>query len=80
MNFQALAIYIIVLSVFVLMITIVLLISTFQLVFYKLKEQLMVLRALGATKKQVGQIVQTQLMAILTIGLFERSSFKLSSY
>ena len=30
----------------------------------------MVLRALGATKKQVGQIVQTQLMAILTIGLF----------
>ena len=68
-NFQALSIFIVVLSVFVLMITVVLLISTFQLVFYKLKEQLMVLRALGATKKQVGQIVQTQLMAILTIGL-----------
>ncbi|MFF5995638.1 FtsX-like permease family protein [Lysinibacillus sp. KU-BSD001] len=68
-NFQALSIFIIVLSVFVLLITVVLLISTFQLVFYKLKEQLMVLRALGATKHQVGQIVQTQLMTILTVGL-----------
>ena len=78
MNFQALAIFIIVLSVFVLIITIMLLISTFQLVFYKLKEQLMVLRALGATKKQVGQIVQTQLMAILTIGLLSGVALSLA--
>lgn len=68
-NFQALAIFMIVLSVFVLLITSVLLMSTFQLVLFKLKEQLTVLRALGATTKQVGQIVQAQLMAILTIGL-----------
>ena len=77
-NFQALSIFIIVLSVFVLMITIVLLISTFQLVFYKLKEQLMVLRALGATKKQVGQIVQTQLMTILIIGLLSGVALSLA--
>ncbi|MEO4054743.1 ABC transporter permease [Solibacillus sp. CAU 1738] len=69
LNFQALAIFMIVLSVFVLLITTVLLMSTFQLVLFKLKEQLTVLRALGATAKQVGQIVQAQLIAILSIGL-----------
>lgn len=68
-NFQALSIFIIVLSFFVLIITCVLLISTFQLVFYQLKEQLMVLRALGATKKQVGKIVQVQLMTIISTGV-----------
>lgn len=68
-NFQALAIFMVVLSVFVLVITSVLLMSTFQLVLFKLKEQLTVLRALGATAKQVGQLVQAQLMAILSIGL-----------
>jgi putative ABC transport system permease protein len=68
-NFQALAIFIIVLSSFILIITTVLLISTFQLVFFKLREQLMVIRALGATKKQVGQIVQIQLVSIISTGV-----------
>ncbi|MGM9943929.1 MAG: ABC transporter permease [Lysinibacillus sp.] len=69
MNFQALSIFMIVLSFFVLMIALVLLTSTFQLVFIKIKEQLMVLRTLGATKKQVAKIVQIQLNAILIVGL-----------
>ncbi|MFC5603663.1 ABC transporter permease [Sporosarcina koreensis] len=68
-NFQSLAIFMIVLSVFVLIITTVLLTSTFQLVLYKVREQLMVLRALGATQKQVGKIVQIQLLTIITSGV-----------
>lgn len=68
-NFQSLAIFMVVLSVFVLIITTVLLMSTFQLVLYKVREQLMVLRALGATKKQVGKIVQIQLLTIIVSGV-----------
>ncbi|WP_431027218.1 ABC transporter permease [Lysinibacillus sp. LZ02] len=67
-NFQALAIFMIVLSVFVLLITAMLLLSTFQLVFYKIKGQLMVLRSLGATSEQVGKIVQLQLVMIIGVG------------
>ncbi len=68
-NFQSLAIFMVVLSIFILIITTMLLTSTFQLVFYKLREQLMVLRALGATKNQVGKIVQIQLVTIITSGV-----------
>lgn len=68
-NFQSLAIFMVVLSVFILIITTMLLTSTFQLVFYKLREQLMVLRALGATKNQVGKIVQIQLLTIIAAGV-----------
>ena len=68
-NLQALMIYMIVLSVFILLISSVLLLSTFQLLFYKIKEQLMVLRALGATSKQVSRIVQSQLTLIVGVGV-----------
>ncbi|WP_313892376.1 ABC transporter permease [Psychrobacillus sp.] len=68
-NLQSLMIFIIVLSVFVLLITGVLLLSTFQLLFYKIKEQLMILRALGATSKQVGHLVLVQLTVINSIGV-----------
>lgn len=68
-NLQALMIFMIVLSVFILLISSVLLMSTFQLLFYKIKEQLMVLRALGATNKQVGRIVQLQLSLIVSFGV-----------
>ncbi|WOV87675.1 ABC transporter permease [Sporosarcina oncorhynchi] len=68
-NFQALAIFMIVLSTFVFIVAAVLLLSTFQLMFFKLREQLMVLRALGATAKQVGKIVQIQLSAIIGSGV-----------
>ncbi|MGN7476287.1 ABC transporter permease [Solibacillus silvestris] len=68
LNFQSLMIFIVMFSFFVLVISCVLLISTFQLLFFKLKQQLMVLRSLGATKKQVGKIVQIQVLTIISIG------------
>ncbi|AVK85363.1 hypothetical protein C3943_18450 [Lysinibacillus sp. B2A1] len=68
-NLQALMIFMIVLSFFILLISSVLLLSTFQLLFYKIKEQLIVLRALGASTKQVGRIVQLQLSIIISFGV-----------
>ena len=68
-NLQSLGIFIIVLSVFILIITGMLLLSTFQLFFYKLKEQLMVLRSLGASSKQIGRLINTQLSAIILFGV-----------
>ncbi|WP_456278675.1 FtsX-like permease family protein [Bacillus sp. AK128] len=69
MNLQSLMIFIIVLSVFILIITGMLLLSTFQLLFYKLKEQLMVLRSLGASSNQIGKIINTQLSFIILLGV-----------
>ncbi|MFJ8101988.1 ABC transporter permease [Lysinibacillus sp. NPDC096212] len=68
-NLQALIIFMVVLSFFILLISSVLLLSTFQLLFYKIKEQLMVFRALGASTKQVGRIVQLQLSTIIGVGV-----------
>lgn len=68
-NLQSLMVFIIVLSVFILIITGMLLLSTFHLLFYKLKEQLMVLRTLGASSKQIGRIINTQLFAIILFGV-----------
>ncbi|MFJ7915580.1 MULTISPECIES: ABC transporter permease [unclassified Lysinibacillus] len=68
-NLQALIIFMVVLSFFILLISSVLLLSTFQLLFYKIKEQLMVFRALGASTKQVGRIVQLQLSTIIGFGV-----------
>ncbi|QDQ02718.1 FtsX-like permease family protein [Lysinibacillus fusiformis] len=76
-NLQALMIFMIVLSVFILLISSVLLMSTFQLLFYKVKEQLMVLRALGATIKQVSRIVQLQLSLIVSFGVLLGTSVSL---
>lgn len=76
-NLQALIIFIIVLSFFILLISSVLLLSTFQLLFYKIKEQLMVLRALGASTKQVRRIVQLQLSIIIGLGVLLGTSVSL---
>ncbi|QOR64981.1 FtsX-like permease family protein [Cytobacillus suaedae] len=69
LNLQSLMIYIIVLSVFIVVITGMLLLSTFQLFFYKLKEQFMILRSLGASSNQIGRIINTQLTSIITLGV-----------
>ncbi|MEK4699435.1 FtsX-like permease family protein [Solibacillus sp. FSL R7-0668] len=69
MNLQALLIFVVVLSVFVLLITALLLISTMQLLFTKLKEQLMILRSLGASTTQIAKLVQIQLVSIVCLGL-----------
>ncbi|MFB7157682.1 ABC transporter permease [Lysinibacillus sp. NPDC056232] len=76
-NLQALMIFMIVLSFFILLISSVLLLSTFQLLFHKIKEQLMVLRALGASIKQVGRIVQLQLSLIIGFGVLLGTSISL---
>ncbi|WP_235473707.1 ABC transporter permease [Lysinibacillus macroides] len=68
-NLQSLMVFMIVLSVFILLISSVLLLSTFQLLFYKMKEQLMILRALGASVQQVGRIVKLQLSLIISFGV-----------
>lgn len=68
-NLQSLMVFMIVLSVFILLISSVLLLSTFQLLFYKIKEQLMILRALGASVKQVGRIVRLQLSCMIAFGV-----------
>lgn len=68
-NIESLLIFIIVLSVFVLIITGTLLLSNFRIIFTKLQKQLMRLRAIGATMRQVAIIVLTQLTTIIIIGV-----------
>lgn len=68
-NIESLLIFIIVLSVFVLIITGTLLLSNFRIIFTKLQKQLMRLRAIGATMTQVAFIVLTQLTTIIIIGV-----------
>ena len=69
MNLQFLFVLTIIFSVFILFITALLLLSTMQLLFMKLKEQLMILRSLGATAKQIAQLIKVQLIIIMTVGL-----------
>ncbi|KOP80142.1 hypothetical protein AMS59_01660 [Lysinibacillus sp. FJAT-14745] len=76
-NLQALMIFMIVLAFFILLISSVLLLATFQLLFYKIKEQLMVLRALGASSRQVTRIVQLQLSIIISFGVILGTSVSL---
>src|SRR5699024_7979820 len=68
-NIESLLIFIMVLSVFVLIITGTLLLSNFRIIFTRLQKQLMRLRAIGATMTQVAIIVLTQLTTIIIIGI-----------
>ncbi|MCK2019823.1 ABC transporter permease [Peribacillus frigoritolerans] len=69
MNVRTLSIFIIVLSVLILAITGVLLLSNFQLLFYKMKQQFIIMRSLGATSQQVGKIVSGQLTTMNVVGV-----------
>ena len=69
MNLQTLLIFVVILSVFVVLITALLLLSTIQLLFTKLKEQLMILRSLGASTIQIAQLIRIQLVSIVALGL-----------
>ncbi|AWE07324.1 hypothetical protein DCE79_08015 [Lysinibacillus sp. 2017] len=69
MNLLTLLIFVVVLSVFVILITALLLLSTMQLLFTKLKEQLMILRSLGASTTQIAQLIRIQLVSIVALGL-----------
>lgn len=68
-NIEGLLVFIVVLSLFVLIITGTLLLSNFRIIFTKLQKQLMRLRAIGATMTQVALIVLTQLTTIIIIGV-----------
>lgn len=68
-NLLTLGILIVLLSVFVLFISAMLLMSTMQLVMTKIKEQLMILRSLGASVQQIGKLVQQQLLLIVSVGV-----------
>ncbi|MBP3951834.1 FtsX-like permease family protein [Bacillus suaedae] len=69
MNMQSLSIFIMVLSVMVLCITGVLLLTNFQLLLYKMKQQFIIMRSIGASSKQVAKLVQAQLTTINVIGV-----------
>lgn len=68
-NIEGLLVFIVILSLFVLIITGTLLLSNFRIIFTKLQKQLMRLRAIGATMTQVALIVLTQLTTIIIIGV-----------
>ena len=75
-NLLTLSVLIVMLSMFVLLISTMLLMSTMQLVMTKVKEQLMILRSLGASAQHIGKLVQQQLLLIVTVGVV--SGFLLS--
>lgn len=68
-NLLTLGILMVLLSVFVLLISAMLLMSTMQLVMTKIKEQLMILRSLGASSQQIAKIVEQQLLLIVGLGI-----------
>lgn len=63
-NIRALQAFIAVLSVLVLAVSILLVLSNFESLLYKLRHQIAVLRSLGATTRQVGDIVRYQSLFI----------------
>lgn len=69
MNVQTLLIFVVILSVFILLITALLLSSNIQLLFTKIKGQLVILRSLGASSIQIVQLVKVQLVTIICLGL-----------
>lgn len=68
-NLLTLGVLIVLLSVFVLIISAMLLMSTMQLVMTKMKEQLMILRSIGASSQQIVKIVRQQLLLIVGFGV-----------
>ena len=69
-NLQSLSIFIIILSILVLAMTSLLVISNFELLFYKMKNQFAIMRSLGATTKQMSKIILIQSSVINFTGVF----------
>ncbi|HDR4570075.1 ABC transporter permease [Bacillus cytotoxicus] len=59
-NLQSFSVLVIILSILVLGITSLLIISNFELLFYKLKNQFAIMRSLGATTEQMSKIILIQ--------------------
>ncbi|MEI2428545.1 FtsX-like permease family protein, partial [Priestia megaterium] len=68
-NLQSLQVFVIVLSFLVLIVTSLLIISNFELLLYKMKNQFAIMRSLGATTKQVSQLIFTQSIIINFSGI-----------
>lgn len=68
-NLQSLQVFVIVLSFLVLVVTSLLLISNFELLLYKMKNQFAIMRSLGATTKQISQLIFTQSIIINFSGI-----------
>ncbi|MFP7416612.1 FtsX-like permease family protein [Priestia filamentosa] len=68
-NLQSLRTFVIVLSVLVLMVTSLLIISNFELLLYKMKNQMAIMRSLGATTKQMSKMILIQSVIINFLGI-----------
>ncbi|MGO0258250.1 FtsX-like permease family protein [Priestia aryabhattai] len=68
-NLQSLQVFVIVLSFLVLIVTSLLIISNFELLLYKIKNQFAIMRSLGATTKQISQLIFTQSIIINFSGI-----------
>ncbi|MED4117085.1 FtsX-like permease family protein [Priestia megaterium] len=68
-NLQSLRVFVIVLSFLVLIVTSLLIISNFELLLYKMKNQFAIMRSLGATTKQISQLIFTQSIIINFSGI-----------
>ncbi|MGE6830840.1 ABC transporter permease [Priestia megaterium] len=67
-NLQSLHTFIIVLSALVLIITSLILISNFELLLYKMRNQFAIMRSIGASAKQISKIIILQSTVINTVG------------
>ncbi|MGX9161831.1 FtsX-like permease family protein [Priestia megaterium] len=68
-NLQSLQVFVIVLSFLVLIVTSLLIISNFELLLYKMKNQFAIMRSLGATTKQISQLIFTQSVIVNLSGI-----------
>ncbi|MFE4036381.1 FtsX-like permease family protein [Priestia sp. YIM B13489] len=68
-NLQSLQVFVIVLFFLVLIVTSLLIISNFELLLYKMKNQFAIMRSLGATTKQISQLIFTQSIIINFSGI-----------
>ena len=68
-NLNSLAVFLTILSVLVLLVTSLLIISNFELLLYKNKNQFAIMRSLGATTKQMSKIILIQSSIINVVGV-----------
>ncbi|WP_258873815.1 FtsX-like permease family protein [Priestia megaterium] len=68
-NLQSLHLFIVVLSVLVLIVTSLIIISNFELLLYKMRNQFAIMRSLGASTKQISKIIMIQNTVINITGI-----------
>ncbi|WP_042347180.1 FtsX-like permease family protein [Bacillus massiliigorillae] len=69
MNLESLKVFLIVISVLVVIVTSLLIVSNFDVLLYKSKNQLAVMRSIGATNKQLKHMIMIQSSTINMIGV-----------